>query len=575
MKSLWQRRKKWIIAGGAILLIILIAAVAAPLLMRPPGGSPGAAEQVPGGPPGLALAQRTEAESTADMARVRVTTGDLTSEISAGGQIVAQQSAALSLPLGGTVAEAPVEVGDVVRAGDALLQLETTDLERAVAQAEQALLAQEASLAALVADPPAADLAAAEAAVLSAQVELDDLLNGPSASEIAAAEADLRAAQADLAAASARLSSATAAPDEAALRAAQIELDLAQAAATTAAEQHSTILVTEPNQFLDAETLADLELQARARAQQANADLAAAQEAYDALVNGDPASVTARQASVASAAAQRDAAQAQLDLLQAGPTSSEIAAARSSLAQAEEQLEQLRRGPAEATRVAAEVGVERARIQQQRAEQNLAEATLVAPFDGVVTAVNVRPGETASGVVVEMVDLNSLEVALDVDEVDIAQVARGEPAAVTLETWPDDPLTGEVTAIVPQPVAGSDLVVYRVYLSLAETDLPLRAGMTADATLTTGELTDVLLLPSEAIQVDRDRGTYRVQRVTSGPDGAETVEVVEISVGQRSGGFTQVTGGLEAGDEVLIDNGVPVRGVGAGNGGGPFGGRGN
>ena len=106
------------------------------------------------------------------------------------------------------------------------------------------------------------------------------------------------------------LNSATAPADANALRAAQIALDTAQAAATSAAERHSTILVTEPNQFLDAETLATMEEQARAAAQQANADLAAAQQAYDDLANGQPSSVAASQASVASAAAQRDAAQA-------------------------------------------------------------------------------------------------------------------------------------------------------------------------------------------------------------------------------------------------------------------------
>ena len=332
----------------------------------------------------------------------------------------------------------------------------------------------------------------------------------------------------------------------------------AQAAATSAAERHSTILVTEPNQFLDAETLATMEEQARAAAQQANADLAAAQQAYDDLANGQPSSVAASQASVASAAAQRDAAQAQFDLLQAGPSAADVAAARSSLAQAERQLEQFVAGPDEATRVSAEVAVEQERLREQRAARNLAEATLVAPFDGVITAVNARPGETAAGVVVEMVDAASLELLLRVDEVDIAQVAPGQAAVVTLETWPGETIPAEVLAVVPQPVAGSELVVYEVRLGLGETELALRAGMTADATLTTGELAGALLLPSEAIEVDRTSGVYSVRRVTTGPDGAEAAEVVEVTVGRRSGGFTQITAGLEAGDVVLIGDSLPV-----------------
>jgi len=562
MKTFLERRNIRVIA-----VVVILALGLGALLIPQLVGSPVAAD-------GLS---QVDTPSAGGAARAVATIGDLSSEISAAGEITTRQAASLALMIGGTVAETPVEVGDSVSAGDVLLRLESGELERAVEQARQTLLAQEASLAGLTAEPSAAELAAAEAAVRSAQARLDDLLDGPGEEEIAAAEADLRAAQADVGAASARLNSATAPADESALRAAQIEVDSARAAATTAAEQHSTILVTEPNQFLDADRLASMEEQARAAAQQANAALAAAQEAYDALVNGDPASVAARQASVASSAAQRDVAQAQLDLLLAGATATDIASARASLAQAELQLEQLTGGPDEATLTSAEVAVEQARIRLQQAERNLAEATLVAPFDGVVTAVNVRPSETASGIVIEMVNLGDLELILEVDEIDIAQIAPGQPAQVTLGTWPDVVIPAEVTAIVPQPVSGTDMVIYPVYLRLGETDLAVRAGMTADATLTVGELDGALLLPNEAIQTDRSNGTYTVRRIVRDANGAETVEIVEVSIGRRSGGFTQITGGLTAGDEVEISNDIPLSDISGGgqSGGGSFGDPGN
>lgn len=554
MKTLWQRRKMWLIAG-AVVLALALAALLLPRLMTPPAAeSAGLRPTVAGQAP--APNDTTTAES-----RALVTVGDLTSEASAGGVLVARRAAALAPATGGTVAETPVEVGDVVSAGDALLRLETAELERAVAQAQQALLAQEAALATLAAAATPVQLAAADAAVHSAQAQLDDLLDGAGEQEIAAAEADARAAQADLAAAAARLQDASAPPDANALRAAQLELEAAQAAATTAAQQHSTILVTEPNQFLDAETLAQLEVQVRAAAQQANADLAAAQQAYDDLVNGDPSSLAARQAAVASAAAQADAAQAQLDLLRAGPSAADLAAARSSLAQAELQRERLASGPNEADRTRSEVAVEQARLRWQRAEHALAEATLTAPFDGVVTAVHVQPGETAAGVAVELVDLATLEVRLEVDEVDIAQVAVGQEALVTLETWPNAAIPATVTAVVPQPVGGSDLVVYEVFLSLGASELPLRAGMTADATLTVGAVSDALLLPSAAIAIDRTAGTYSVQRIARGVDGAEEIVATAVTVGRRSGGFTEITSGLESGDEVIIASSIPLEGI--------------
>jgi len=537
MKTVWQQRKKWIIAGAAVLALALAFVVAGPLLFN---------------------RNATATTTAAEVERVEVFTGDLSSEATASGELTARQRAALTPLAAGTVAEVLVAVGDDVRAGDPLLRLDTTGPARDVETARQALLSQEASLEDLLAPPAAADLAAAEAAVASAQAQLDDLLDGPSATEVAAAEANLRAAQADLAAAAARLDTAQSGASDAALRAAQLELEIAQREATSAAERHSTILVTEPNAFLTAETLAEMELNARAAAQQANATLAAAQKAYDDLVNGNPGSVSAARAGVASADAQRDAAQAQLDLLSAGPTAATVAAARATLAQAQLRLEQLQNGPTEAQRVAAEVAVESARINLERAERLLAEATLVAPFDGSITAVNARAGEPVAGIAVEMADLSSLQVALEVDEVDIAQVQVGQTAELTPATWPDEAIPAEVAAIAPEATAG-DLITYRVYLDVGETELPLRAGMTADARLLAEQLSGVLLLPNRAIQADRATGTYSVNRVTTAADGAETIESVPVTIGLRDNRYTQITGGLAEGDVVQIGDALPIQ----------------
>ncbi|MCW5863369.1 MAG: efflux RND transporter periplasmic adaptor subunit [Anaerolineae bacterium] len=544
MKTTWQRYKKWIIAGAAVLVVALALLAAGPLL----------------------LARNGAGTTTTDVERVEVVVGDLSSEATASGELSARRSAALALMTSGTIDEVLVAVGDEARAGEPLLRLDTTELERNVADAQQALVSREADLEDLVAPPTAADLAAAEAAVTSAQASLDDLLDGPSDTELAAAEANLRAAQADLGAAAARLDTAQSGASDEALRAAQLRLESAQRAATSAAERHSTILVTEPNAFLSAEDLAEMEFSARVAAQQANADLAAAQKAYDDLVNGNPGSVSAARAAVAASAAQRDTAQAQLDALREGPTAAEVAAASASLAQAQRQLEQLQSGPSDAQRVAAEVAVESARISLARAERQLAEATLTAPFDGVVTVVNARAGETASGVLVEMADLSSLQLVLEVDEVDIAQVQVGQTAELTPATWSDATIPATVAAIAPEASGNSELVTYHVYLDVGESELPLRVGMTADARLLAEQLTGVLLLPNRAIQADRATGTYSVNRVTVAADGTETIDSVPVTIGLRDNRYTQITGGLAAGDVVQIGNALPVQTFGPAGG---------
>lgn len=545
--SRWKQRKTWLWIGGAVAVIAVIALV---VTQRPFSQA------------------RAQSSGTGDI--VTVGSGDLAASATASGKVEAQRSARLALNSSGTVAQVFVDVGDSVQAGDPLLALETAELERAVANAEQTLTIQEANLASLVAPADAAEIASAQASLASAQAQLNDLMDGPNPDEVAAAEADVRAAEGDIAAASARLNDLTASANAEELQAAQLELELAQQAATEAAQQHSTILVTDPddNPFLDEEDLEDMEFNARVAAVQANADLAAAQEALDELQNGDPNSIAAARASVALAQAQRDAAQAQLDLLLQDPSAARIAAAESQVAQAEAELDRLQRGPTGAQIAVAESQVEQARIALERAQRNLADATLYAPFDGVVTAVYVNAGEQAQGILVDMVDPDSLEVVLDVDEVDIGSITPGQEATITLEAWPEEEITAQVAAIAPEASDdNSDLVTYEVYLSIGETERPVRVGMTANADLVTAQRDDVLLAPNAAIQVNRNQGVYTVNRVVSEADGEITTEPVTVTIGLRDREFTQITGGLSEGDRLLIGNDLPV--FSFGNGGPP------
>lgn len=494
--------------------------------------------------------------------------GDLAANASASGTLTAQNTARLAFSTSGQVEEVLVKVGDVVTEGQPLIRLQTTELERAVTSAEQTLIIQQANLENLQAPPSAAAIAAAEANVASAQASFDDLMAGPSEDEITSAETSVRTANADIAAASARVQDLRSAPDAAAVQAAEIALGLAQQDATQAAEQHSTILVTEPNDFLTADKLAEIEFSARTRAVQANAALASAQETYDALVKGDPNSLAAAQASVAVAVAQRDAAQARLDQLLLPPSEAQIAQAQATIAQAQASLDKLQRGPTALQIASAEVQVEQSRINWERAKNNLAKATLTAPFGGTITAVNVQVGENANGIVLEMVDQDHLEVVLEVDEIDLGSLSVGQAAVLTLETWPDTEISGQISAIAPTATNnGSDLVTYKVFVALGETDLPVLVGMTANARIETARRDNVLLVPNGAIIVDRVTSSYTVNKVVTDANGQQSLTAVPVTIGLRDGRYTQIMDGLSEGEQVLIGNKLPVATFGDGGGG--------
>jgi RND family efflux transporter MFP subunit len=192
--------------------------------------------------------------------------------------------------------------------------------------------------------------------------------------------------------------------------------------------------------------------------------------------------------------------------------------------------------------------VAQARIALSNAQARLADAQLVAPFGGVVTAVYLAAGEWATGPAVELTDTSSLEVVLDVDEVDIGLISLGQRTLVTLETWPDQEFEGEVVRIAPAGSTQTEIVTYQVHIRLDSGDRAVRTGMTANAELITSERDGVLLVANRAITIDRDESKYYVYRV----DG-ETVSKTEVTIGQRDSRYTEVKSGLQEGESVIID----------------------
>lgn len=117
---------------------------------------------------GYFTSQTTSAQTDIPVpSTIAVTRGEVQQLVTAAGKVVNTRQAALSLGASGTLAQVNVRPGDVVRAGDVLATLDTTDLEQQVAKAAQAYLIQQATYSNTV-QPDEATIAAARAAVSSA-----------------------------------------------------------------------------------------------------------------------------------------------------------------------------------------------------------------------------------------------------------------------------------------------------------------------------------------------------------------------------------------------------------------------
>lgn len=208
-------------------------------------------------------------------------------------------------------------------------------------------------------------------------------------------------------------------------------------------------------------------------------------------------------------------------------------------------------------------------IQQQnvaKAQTNLGYATITSPIDGVVLSREVEEGQTVASAMTTPTlfniaqDLTDMRVIADVDEADIGGVKEGQRVTFTVDAFPDDTFSGEVTQVRKEATTESNVVTYEVVISAPNKDQKLLPGLTANVTVFTAERKDVLKLPSKALRFAPNQALLKPdQRVEDAPakekvwtfDG-RTFRAVAIETGLNGGAEVEVTRGVKEGDEVVI-----------------------
>jgi HlyD family secretion protein len=137
---------------------------------------------------------------------------------------------------------------------------------------------------------------------------------------------------------------------------------------------------------------------------------------------------------------------------------------------------------------------------------------------------------------------------VNVDEVDVAQLAEGQTAFLSFDALTGEQVVGTVNYIAPSSTNVGGAVAYAVEISFEPGSLPVRLGMTADVDIVADSAEDALLVPNQAIEVDREAGRYYV--IVQKPDG--TTERLEVEIGLRDGTHTQIVEGLNEGDLVML-----------------------
>jgi HlyD family secretion protein len=220
----------------------------------------------------------------------------------------------------------------------------------------------------------------------------------------------------------------------------------------------------------------------------------------------------------------------------------------------------------------AQILFDEATIQQRQASLDAAQVNLdytniVSPVDGTVVSRNVTMGQTVAAsfqtptLFLIATDLTRMQVDTNVSESDIGDIKVGDKANFTVDAFPKSIFQGTVSQVRQSPQTVQNVVTYDVVISLDNSDLSLKPGMTAATRVVVDQRDAVMRVPNAALR-------YRSGLAQNGqPDQARIWilrdgEPVSLAVvaGLDDDNFTEiVSGDVKPGDQVITGEQTTAR----------------
>jgi HlyD family secretion protein len=232
-------------------------------------------------------------------------------------------------------------------------------------------------------------------------------------------------------------------------------------------------------------------------------------------------------------------------------------------------------------------------VASQRANYDALDKTISrAPFDGLVTNVPVREGETVvvgiqnagGSTIMTLADMSVITAEVKVDETDIVNVALNQPVDVTVDALPGRIFKGHVTEVgdqallrttglsTTQSTTGTEEAKdFKVVVTLDKASDDLRPGLSATAKITTAHKPDILTIPIQAL-VQRDPAQEKILATNGGkpptngaatPAGAaarsqlvQGVYVLQMDHKKQRVHFVPVTTGITGATDIEVLTGL-------------------
>jgi membrane fusion protein, macrolide-specific efflux system len=172
---------------------------------------------------------------------------------------------------------------------------------------------------------------------------------------------------------------------------------------------------------------------------------------------------------------------------------------------------------------------------------------LLAPIDGEVIVATTQPGQAVTTTDAVIVLSNHLIVRAQVDETDIGKIKQDQPATLTLDAYPDAKIKARVEHIYYESQTVNNVTIYNVDLLPEQVPDFFRSGMNANINFIDKSRQDALLVPSEAIEQDKEGSFVMLSR---GPE-KEPVKR-SVKTGMADDKNTEVVSGLDENDVLVV-----------------------
>lgn len=216
---------------------------------------------------------------------------------------------------------------------------------------------------------------------------------------------------------------------------------------------------------------------------------------------------------------------------------------------------------------------ETSKFNVQKARTNLGYATITSPIDGVVLSKAIEEGQTVASsyntptLFTIAADLTDMRLIADIDEADIGNVKVGQRCVYTVDAFPNDEFEGFVTQVRQEPTTTSNVVTYEVVISAANPDLKLKPGLTANVTIYTLEVNDVITVSNKALRFAPNAALLGEEYSIRDCEGKEKLWTLDentfvahsVKTGTTNGSLTEIIEGMPAGSEVVSEVSVTTR----------------